>query len=68
MGGMTAVIYTEVMQSVVLLAGGFALLGITLGAVGGLDSLQMAIPEDRWRLILPATDPDFPWTGLCYAV
>ncbi len=59
-GGLRAVVWTEMVQLVVLLTGGLTLSFATLHAVGGWSGL-MATSRD-WHLILPATDVDFPWT------
>lgn len=59
-GGLRAVIWTEMLQLSVLLIGG-AILSITaIRAAGGWDAV-MATSKD-WHLILPANDPDYPWT------
>jgi len=59
-GGLQAVVWTELVQLGVLLAGGLALSFATLRAAGGWSGL-MATSGD-WHLLLPATDPNFPWT------
>ncbi len=59
-GGLRAVVWTEMFQLGVLLLGGIALLVATLKATGGWPALQ-ATSKD-WHLLLPASDPDFPWT------
>ena len=59
-GGLRAVVWTEMLQLVVLLAGGVVLSVATIRAAGGWNGV-MATSGD-WDLILPATDSDFPWT------
>jgi len=59
-GGLRAVVWTEMLQLVVLIFGGATLSVLTLHKVGGLHAV-MATSKD-WHLILPATDQDFPWT------
>jgi SSS family solute:Na+ symporter len=59
-GGLRAVIWTEMFQLSVLLLGGIALLLATLHATGGLPTL--AENSNNWHLLLPASDPNFPWT------
>ena len=59
-GGLRAVVWTEMLQLAVLLGGGIALSVATLMAVGGWG---WVVESSRtWDLILPASDPDFPWT------
>jgi len=59
-GGLRAVVWTEMLQLVVLLCGGIALSVATIHAVGGWGGVMATSPS--WHLILPADDPDFPWT------
>ncbi|QLE00418.1 sodium/solute symporter [Galbibacter sp. BG1] len=68
-GGMKAVIYTETLQTVILILGSVIITFLGLEAVGGWSQLQETVratsPEhfNMWR---PMTDPDFPWTGLLF--
>ena len=59
-GGLRAVIWTEMLQLIILILGGIALSVATVNAAGGIAAV-METSKD-WDLILPATDPDFPWT------
>jgi solute:Na+ symporter, SSS family len=63
-GGLAAVIYTELLQAVVLLAGAITLTLLGLAQVGGMDGLRAALPPDFFHMIKPASDPAFPWTGI----
>ncbi|HUP25178.1 MAG TPA: sodium:solute symporter [Thermoanaerobaculia bacterium] len=63
-GGLAAVIYTEVMQAVVLIGGAAMLTIIGLGEVGGFAGLRSELPADFFDMIRPMSDPDFPWTGV----
>ena len=65
-GGLAAVIYTELLQAVVLLLGAFALTAIGLHEAGGLDGVRAAVPPDFFHMIKPASDPAFPWTGIFF--
>lgn len=59
-GGLRAVVWTEMLQLGVLLAGGIVLSIATIRAVGGWGEVMATSSE--WRLLLPADDADFPWT------
>ena len=59
-GGLRAVVWTEMLQLSVLIGGGTVLSVLTFQAAGGWHAF-IATSHD-WHLILPATDPDFPWT------
>lgn len=63
-GGMRAVVYTETMQTVVLVLGAATLTFIGLNAVGGWQGMREALPEGYLNMWRPASDPDFPWPSL----
>jgi SSS family solute:Na+ symporter len=65
-GGLAAVIYTELLQAVVLLGGAIALTIIGLERVGGMEGLRAALPADFFHMIKPPSDPSFPWTGIFF--
>jgi len=63
-GGLGAVIYTEVLQSIFLIVGSVALLYFGLGAAGGLAGLCEKLPDTHFQLLKPISHPDFPWLGV----
>src|SRR5256714_5483903 len=63
-GGLRAVIYTEVMQAVVLIVGSVTLMFIRLNAVGGFSGLRAAVPPDFFSMWMPMHPKDFSWTGV----
>jgi SSS family solute:Na+ symporter len=63
-GGLAAVIYTDLVQTLILLAGAIALTIIGLHKVGGFAGLRAAVPADYFHMIKPAADSEFPWTGI----
>ena len=68
-GGLRAVVYTEVAQTVLLLAGSFFITWFGLTKLGGWGELQALAAENKegfalWR---PLSDPDFPWLGILIA-
>jgi SSS family solute:Na+ symporter len=65
-GGLAAVIYTEVIQTVILIAGALILMFIGLNEVGGWSGLHAAVPPDFFHMIKPPTDKEFPWTGIFF--
>ncbi|MGK7312620.1 MAG: sodium:solute symporter [Candidatus Longimicrobiales bacterium M2_2A_002] len=65
-GGLRAVLITDAIQAVVLVGGAIAVTIIGLDAIGGWDRMIAVAPDgfmDMWK---PATDPDFPWTGILF--
>jgi solute:Na+ symporter, SSS family len=65
-GGLAAVIYTEVMQTVVLIVGALTLTFIGLARVGGMGGLEAQVPEGFFHMMKPPGHPDFPWTGIFF--
>src|SRR2546429_4239304 len=65
-GGLAAVIYTDLVQTLILIAGAVILTVIGLDRIGGFAGLRAAVPESYFHMIKPATDPDFPWTGIFF--
>src|SRR6202171_4030926 len=65
-GGLAAVIYTDTVQTLILITGAVALTVIGLGRVGGLEHLRTMVPPDYFHMIKPISDPNFPWTGIFF--
>jgi len=65
-GGLAAVIYTDLVQTLILVAGAVVLTVIGLHQVGGFTALRAALPPDYFHMIKPATDSAFPWTGIFF--
>lgn len=65
-GGLRAVIYTEVMQTVVLIMGSLLLTVLGLHALGGWSGLQASVPPDFFSMWKPSDHPAFPWTGIVF--
>src|SRR6516225_2505725 len=65
-GGLAAVIYTDTVQTLILITGAVALTVIGLTKVGGLEHLRTMVPPGYFHMIKPASDPAFPWTGIFF--
>jgi SSS family solute:Na+ symporter len=65
-GGLAAVIYTEVIQTVILVAGALVLMFIGLQEVGGWEGLRAQVPPDFFHMMKPVSDREFPWTGIFF--
>lgn len=63
-GGLAAVIYTELVQTLVLLFGAVVLTFVGLNEIGGFAGLRAALPEHYFSMIKPGNHPEFPWTGI----
>jgi SSS family solute:Na+ symporter len=66
-GGLKAVVYTETLQTLVLIAGSVTVTVIGLIKIGGWNNLVAIAGINRLNLFLPASHPDFPWTGMIFA-
>ena len=66
LGGLKAVIYTDLVQMFILIGGSVALTLIGLDRAGGWDAVIAATPPDFWHMFKPMSDPDFPWTGIVF--
>src|SRR5215470_11367345 len=65
-GGLAAVIYTDLVQTVILVVGAVVLTVMGLNAAGGFSALRAALPADYFHMIKPASDSAFPWTGIFF--
>jgi solute:Na+ symporter, SSS family len=63
-GGLAAVIYTDLVQTLILLLGAAALTFIGLDKIGGFAGLRAAVPDSYFHMVRPASDGEFPWTGM----
>lgn len=69
LGGLRAVVYTEVMQTALLLIGSVFITWFGLEALGGWGELKSVLAADPGRFALwrPNSDVDFPWLGVMIA-
>ena len=68
-GGMKAVIYTETLQTIVLILGSVIITYLGLLEVGGWTQLKetvTAVSPDHFNMWRPMSDPQFPWHGLLF--
>jgi solute:Na+ symporter, SSS family len=64
LGGMRAVVYTEAVQTILIVLGAGTLTFVGLNAVGGWSGMTEALPKGYLNMWRPASDPDFPWPSL----
>jgi len=62
-GGLRAVLYTDMIQMFVLIAGSITLTITGLYAVDGWGALHDSVGSSFFNMWKPMSDPDFPWTG-----
>jgi SSS family solute:Na+ symporter len=66
LGGLRAVLYTDLIQVFVLIGGSVAVTVIGIVQLGGWGELQAAAGEGFFSMWRPMSDPDFPWTGILF--
>ncbi len=64
LGGLRAVIYTEAVQGVVLLAGACVISVAAFARAGGWYAVMHGVDASALSLIRPLGDPGVPWPGL----
>lgn len=69
LGGLRAVVYTDTIQTVILLVGSAFITIIGLNKLGGWGELQAICREnaENFALWRPNSDPNFPWLGILIA-
>ncbi|NQV16900.1 sodium/solute symporter [bacterium] len=65
-GGLKAVIYTELIQTFILIGGAVTLTVLGLNEVGGFSGLEAKLPPDFFNMFKAMDHPDFPWTGIIF--
>jgi len=65
-GGLRAVLYTDMIQMFVLLGGSVTVTVIGLTKLGGWGELHRIAGPAFFSLWKPMSDPDFPWTGILF--
>lgn len=65
-GGLRAVIYTDMLQMIVLVLGAGTVTILGLGAIGGWSEMTALVPDGFMSMWKPVSDPAFPWTGILF--
>ncbi len=68
LGGMRAVVYTEALQTIVLIAGAFAVtwIGLHHESIGGWSGLKDIVGSEHFNMWKPIDHPKYPWTGMVF--
>ncbi len=69
-GGLRAVVYTDFIQSILIIVGGVwvSLKALYHPAVGGWSGLRAQLDPILFDAFRPASDPDLPWTGILFGI
>jgi solute:Na+ symporter, SSS family len=68
LGGLRAVIYTEAVQAIVLIAGALMICLAAFARAGGWHTVMSQITPASLSLIRPIGDPGVPWPGLLFGI
>lgn len=68
LGGLRAVIYTEVIQGILLFLGAVVIALAAFSQAGGWHTVMTSVPPDKLSLIRPVGDPGVPWPGLLLGI
>lgn len=60
-GGLSSIVHTGMIQSVVLLFVSFTILVIGLDRAGGIGGVADNVPADFWSIFRPMDDEAYPW-------
>ncbi len=65
-GGLRAVLYTELLQTFMLIGGAILVTAIGLNQLGGWEVMRATVDTAYFDMWLPMSHPDFPWTGIMF--
>ena len=63
-GGLKTIVYTNVIQMVLLIVVSVILMWVGLDRVGGFNQLVSDTPSNYWNLFLPSDDANYPWIAI----
>ena len=66
LGGLRAVLYTDMVQMFILIAGAITVAVVGLIKLGGIDELYNNAGAGFFSLWKPMSDSNFPWTGILF--
>lgn len=66
LGGLRAVLYTDMVQMFILIGGAITVTIVGLIKLGGIDELYNYAGSGFFSLWKPMNDPNFPWTGIIF--
>jgi len=67
-GGLSVVVFTDALQTTILLIAAVVLTVVGLHHVGGWTGLHAKLAPDFFEMVKPATHADFPWPGMFIGV
>lgn len=67
-GGLAAVIYTDLIQAILLLVGSVIITAVAFLKIGSWSAVKAVTSPDMLSLVRPLDDPGVPWLGLLTGV
>jgi len=67
-GGLAAVVYTDALQAVVLLAGAAVVTVLAIDRAGSWETVVAQTPPGMLSMVRPLDDPTMPWPGMVIGV
>ncbi len=65
-GGLKSVVVTDVIQVVIMLAGGITVVLVGLYEVGGIGALYESVGSEKFELLLPYESEQFAWDAVLF--
>jgi len=66
LGGLRAVLYTEMLQTIMLIGGAILVTAIGMHQLGGWEAMKAATDPGFYDMWQPMDHPSFPWTGILF--
>jgi SSS family solute:Na+ symporter len=66
LGGLRAVLYTEMLQTIMLIGGALLVTAVGLVKLGGWQAMRAATDATFFDMWQPMSHPSFPWTGILF--
>lgn len=63
-GGLTSIVHTGMIQSIILLLISFSIVGIAFYRIGSLEAVVNGVPESYWTIFKPMDDKEYPWHAI----
>ncbi len=63
-GGLSAVVYTDAIQAIILIFGSMLITYFAWDASGGFEAVMAITPPEHFDIIRSTEDPELPWPGL----
>ncbi|NIS38620.1 sodium/solute symporter, partial [Candidatus Saccharibacteria bacterium] len=67
-GGLTAVVYTDTIQAILLIIGSIIVTILAFLKIGSWEAVLEVTPKEHFSIVQPIDDPFLPWPGLISGV